>query len=173
MERLQLYAQNRNSLPRLWPGKCRSLARGKPSFIYWSPGHSGHRLAQPRHPGTLRALIGFSHSSTPETKANKGEWSTSTCPSGQVIAKSNATPLPPPSSNVEVSEYVAVGDWNLLGNHPEAYRAIAYAEKARALAPWNPSVIGRLARLLERKGEHLRAQTLLKELSDERPGAAS
>jgi eukaryotic-like serine/threonine-protein kinase len=44
--------------------------------------------------------------------------------------------------------------------------AIAYAEKARALAPWNPPVIGLLAGLLERKGEHLRAQALLKELSD-------
>jgi TolB-like protein len=44
--------------------------------------------------------------------------------------------------------------------------AIAYAEKARALAPWNPPVIGMLAGLVERKGEHLRAQALLKELSD-------
>jgi eukaryotic-like serine/threonine-protein kinase len=44
--------------------------------------------------------------------------------------------------------------------------AIAYAEKIRALAPWNPAQIGMLAGLLERKGEKNRAQALLKELGD-------
>ena len=44
--------------------------------------------------------------------------------------------------------------------------AIAHAEKARALAPWNPPVIGILAGTLERKGEKDRAQALLKELGD-------
>jgi serine/threonine-protein kinase len=44
--------------------------------------------------------------------------------------------------------------------------AIAYAEKARALAPWNPPMIGILAGTLERKDERDRAQALLKELGD-------
>ncbi len=44
--------------------------------------------------------------------------------------------------------------------------AIVHAEKARALAPWNPPVIGILAGILERKGEKDRAQALLKELGD-------
>jgi eukaryotic-like serine/threonine-protein kinase len=44
--------------------------------------------------------------------------------------------------------------------------AIAYVEKARALAPWNPPMNGMLAGVLERKGEKDRAQALLKELGD-------
>jgi hypothetical protein len=42
--------------------------------------------------------------------------------------------------------------------------AIAYEEKARSLAPWNPTVIGRLAGMHERVGEKSRAQALLEEL---------
>ena len=42
--------------------------------------------------------------------------------------------------------------------------AIAYEEKARALAPWNPTLIGRLAGMHERVGEKSRAQALLEEL---------
>jgi hypothetical protein len=73
--------------------------RGGSLFYLLVTGHSRHRL---------------SHSSTPETKPNKGNRSTSTCPSGQVIAKSNAT-----------RRYFRhrSGDWNLLGNYREAYRA--------------------------------------------------
>ena len=44
--------------------------------------------------------------------------------------------------------------------------AIAYEEKARSLASWNPTVIGRLAAMHERVGEEIRAQALLKELGD-------
>jgi eukaryotic-like serine/threonine-protein kinase len=44
--------------------------------------------------------------------------------------------------------------------------ALVYAEKGRALAPWNPPVIGLLAGVLERAGEKSRAQALLKELGD-------
>jgi len=44
--------------------------------------------------------------------------------------------------------------------------AIAYEEKARSLAPWNPTVIGRLAGMHERVGEKSRAQALLEELGN-------
>jgi tetratricopeptide (TPR) repeat protein len=44
--------------------------------------------------------------------------------------------------------------------------AIAYEEKAHSLAPWNPTVIGRLAGMYERIGETVRAQSLLKALGD-------
>ncbi len=44
--------------------------------------------------------------------------------------------------------------------------AIAYEEKARLLASWNPTVIGRLAAMHERVGEKIRAHALLKELGD-------
>jgi tetratricopeptide (TPR) repeat protein len=44
--------------------------------------------------------------------------------------------------------------------------AIAYEEKARSLAPWNPTVIGRLAGMHECVGENSRAQALLEELGD-------
>jgi serine/threonine-protein kinase len=44
--------------------------------------------------------------------------------------------------------------------------AIAYEEKARSLAPWNPTVIGRLAGMHECVGEKSRAQALLEELGN-------
>jgi TolB-like protein/Tfp pilus assembly protein PilF len=44
--------------------------------------------------------------------------------------------------------------------------AIAYEEKARSLAPWNPTVIGRLAGMYQRVGEKSCAQALLEELGD-------
>ena len=44
--------------------------------------------------------------------------------------------------------------------------AIAFEEKARSLAPWNPTVIGRLAGMHERVGEKIQAQALLNELGD-------
>jgi tetratricopeptide (TPR) repeat protein len=44
--------------------------------------------------------------------------------------------------------------------------AIAHEEKARSLASWNPTVIGRLAAMNERVGETSRGQALLNELGD-------
>ncbi len=44
--------------------------------------------------------------------------------------------------------------------------AIAYEEKARSVASWNPTVIGRLAGMHERVGEKSRALALLAELGD-------